>query len=139
LDDTTLSGADDIALWRALRLAQLDEGSPRAAAELSASMPLLFTYPTRMRDHLLPLAAETLVAGGEIASASALLSASKDGPGLTVARGMLKAAQGDTAEALAIYDRSVRSSDRREHAQAAVRAVELRLASGKLDARQAAD
>ena len=139
LNEPAVSGADDIALWRALRLAQLDEGSPQAAALLSASMPLLFTYPAALRDHLLPLAAETLVAGGETASASALLSASKDDPGLAMARGMLKAAQGKTAEALAIYDRSAQSSDRWEHAQAAVRAVELRLASGKFDAKQAAD
>jgi hypothetical protein len=102
-------------------------------------MPLLFTYPATLRDHLLPLAAETLATGGEIAAASALLTARKDDPALELARGMLKAAQGETAEAQAIYDGLAQSRDQSDHARAAVRAVELRLAGGKIEVKQAAD
>ncbi len=43
------------------------------------------------------------------------------------------------AGALASYDRLAQSPDRLVHARAAVRAVELRLAIGAIDARQAAD
>jgi hypothetical protein len=139
LNDRNLAATDDIALWRALRLAQLEEGSPQAAAEIAATMPLLFTYPTTLRDQLLPLATETLVRGGELSAASAVLAAAKDAPGLALARGMLKEAQGDTPAAQAIYDTLAQSADQSDHARAAVRAVELRLASGKIDAKQAAD
>ena len=54
----------DIALWRAVRLSQLDPGSAPAAAMFAATLPLLLTYPPEIRDRLLPLVAETLVAGG---------------------------------------------------------------------------
>ena len=71
LADPRLPAADDIALWRAVRLAQLEEGSAPAAAMFAATLPLLLAYPAEIRDRLLPLvAAETLVAGGEIATAS---------------------------------------------------------------------
>lgn len=52
---------------------------------------------------------------------------------------MLKETQGDVAGALAIYDKVAQSKDRSLHARAAVRAVEMRMATGRIDARQAAD
>ena len=55
LADPRLPAADDIALWRAVRLAQLHEGSPPAAATFAATLPLLLTYPPEMRDRVLPL------------------------------------------------------------------------------------
>ena len=105
LIDPRLPAADDIALWRAVRLAQLDPGSAPAAAMFAATLPLLLTYPPEIRDRLLPLVAETLVAGGEIAPAAALLDARKDDPALDLARAMLQEAKGDSAGALASYDR----------------------------------
>jgi hypothetical protein len=105
----------------------------------AATMPLLLAYPAEMRDRLLPLAAETLVAGGETGPAAALLDARKDNATLGLARAMLQEAKGDTAGALASYDRLTQSRDQLLHARAAARAVELRLASGALDAKQAAD
>ena len=92
-----------------------------------------------MRDRLLPLVAETLVAGGEIAPAAALLDARKDDPTLDLARAMLEEAKGDIPQALASYDRLAQSRDQSLHARAATRAVELRLASGAIDAKQAGD
>ena len=52
---------------------------------------------------------------------------------------MLQEAQGDSAGALTSYDKLAQSRDQSVHARAAVSAVELRLASGALDAKQAAD
>jgi hypothetical protein len=45
LADTRLSAADDVTLWRAVRLAQLHDGSVAAAAMFAATMPLLLAYP----------------------------------------------------------------------------------------------
>jgi hypothetical protein len=139
LGDPRLPMADDIVLWRAVRLAQLEAGSASAAAMFATTIPLALTYPPEMRSRILPLAAETMVAGGELDAAAALLQARKDDPALDLARAMLQEAQGDTAGALKGYDRLVNSRDQSVHADAAARAVELRLASGAIDARKAAD
>ena len=119
--------------WRNCRMVP-----PPAAAMFAATLPLLLAYPPEMRDRILPLAAETLVAGGEIPTAEALLHARKDDATLDLARAMLQEAQGDSAGALASYDKLAQSRDQSVHARAAVSAVELRLASGAIDARQAA-
>jgi hypothetical protein len=139
LSDQRLSGTDDIALWRALWQAEMPDGSAPAAAVFTATLPLLLAYPAELRDRVLPLVAETLVAGGEIATAAALLDARKDDPALGLARGMLQEARGDNAAAQATYDRLAQSADQSVHARAAVRGVELQLASGGIDAKQAAD
>jgi hypothetical protein len=139
LDDPRLGGTDDVALWRALRLAERQEGSPQAAAALAATWPLVLAYPPPLRDRLLPLIAETLVTGGETAAASALLAEQKDDPALGMARGLLQEARGDTAAALATYDALASSADRSLYARAGARSVELRFASGAIDAKQAAD
>ncbi len=139
LADPRLPATDDIALWRAVRQAQLLEGSPQAAATFAVTLPLLLTYPPEMRDRVLPLVGETLVTGGELAAAAALLDARKDDGALDLARAMLLEARGDSAGALAGYDRLAQSRDQSVHARAATRAVELRLASGAIDAVQAAD
>jgi hypothetical protein len=139
LVDPRLPPADDIELWRAVRLAQLQDGSAPAAAMFAATLPLVLAYPPEVRDRILPLAAETLVAGCEITTAQALLQARKDDATLDLARAMLQEAQGDSAGALTSYDKLAQSRDQSVHARAAVSAVELRLASGALDAKQAAD
>ena len=139
LTDPQLSGSDDLAFWRAMRQAEIQEGSAPAAAVFAATLPLLATYPVEIRNRVLPLVAETLVAGGELAAATALLDAHKDDATLDLARGMLQQARGDSAGALGIYDRLAQSSDQLVHSRAAVRAVELRLAGGAIDAKTAAD
>jgi hypothetical protein len=139
LDDERLSGTDDIALWRALRLAEQQEGSAQAAAVFAATSPLVRAYPTPLRDRLLPLVAETLATGGEAAAAAALLADRKDDPALGLARGLLQEARGDTAAALATYEALASATDRRVYARSATSALELRLASGEIDVKQAAD
>ena len=90
------------SLWRAVRQAEMQAG-PAPAAAISPR-PGRFSSPIRqqMRDRLLPLVAETMVAGGEIATATALLGTRKDDPTLDLARGMLQEARGDSAGALAL-------------------------------------
>jgi len=134
-----LDGSDEIALWRAVLAADRQDGAPQAAAGFAATLPLILSYPDRLQSMLLPLAAETMAAGGETKAAAALLDHRKDDPSLALARAMLKEAKGDTAGALAAYDAVAAGSDRFRHARAAVRAVELRLANHTLDAGQAAD
>lgn len=139
LDNPRLNEADDVTLWRAIRQAESQQGSAPAAATFATDVPLLLAYPAPLRDHVLPLVAETMVAGGERQAAAALLDARKADAALDLARGMLQEAKGDTAGALATYDRLTQSPDRMVHARAAVRAVELRLASGAIDVREAAE
>ena len=139
LDEPRLEATDDIAFWRAVRLAQQQEGSAHAAAVFASALPLLLAYPKAIAERVSPLAAETLVAAGELPAATALLDARKTDGTLDLARAMLLEAHGDNAAALAAYDRLAMSPDQSMHARAAVRAVELRLASGATDAKQAAD
>ncbi|HEY2620633.1 MAG TPA: hypothetical protein VGI78_25055 [Acetobacteraceae bacterium] len=139
LADPRLPATDDITLWRAVRQAQLLEGSPQAAAAFATTLPLLLAYPPEMRDRMLPLVGETMVTGGELGAAAALLDARKDDSTLDLARAMLQEAKGDSVGAMASYDLLAQSRDQSVHARAATRAVELRLAAGAIDAAQAAE
>jgi hypothetical protein len=139
IEDPRLSGSDEVALWRAVRVALRHEGAPEAAPAFAATLPLLLAYPEPLRARLLPLAAETLVGGGERAAARKLLEARKDDAALDYARALLEEAEGHAAPALAILDRLAQSPDRRARARAAVRAVELRLRIGGLSTAQAAE
>ncbi len=92
LMDPALDGTDEIALWRAVRQAMQDEGSPQAAAVFSATAPLVFQYPATIRDRILPLMAETMIQGGEIEPAARLLAQRPDDPKLAYARALLRQA-----------------------------------------------
>ena len=71
----------------------------------AATAPLIDVYPAALRERLLPLAFETMIEGGQAAAAARLLAHQPaDDPTLALARGMLRAANGDTDGALAIYD-----------------------------------
>jgi hypothetical protein len=139
LADPRLTGTDEVALWRAILMAMQDDASPAAAAVLATTAPLLFTYPPEMRHRVLPLAMETMISGGQAAAAAPLLAERDDDPRLGYARAMLKQAQGDNAGALAMFDALSNSRSDYDHARAAARATELRLAMGKLDNKGAAD
>jgi hypothetical protein len=139
LADPKLDGTDDIALWRAIRLAMRDEGSPAAAAAIAAAAPLVFQYPQPIQEHILPLMAETMIEGGELAPAARLLALSKDDPRVAYARALMRQAEGDTGQALTMLDALAAGHDQFDRARAAVRAVELRLTSGALNKTQAAD
>ena len=92
-----------------------------------------------MRDRLLPLVAETLVAGGETATAGCLARCAQGRRTLDLARAMLQEARGRHRAAWqATIGWRSRATSRCMPARA-IRAVELRLAAGAIDARQAAD
>ncbi|WP_428542051.1 hypothetical protein [Rhodopila sp.] len=139
LKDPRLDGSDEIALWRAIRQAMADDGSPGAAAVLAATAPLVFQYPQAIQEHILPLILETMIKGGELDPAARLLDQRKDDPKLDFARATLRQAEGDTDQALAMLDALSNGHDQFDRARAAVRAVELRLSTGKLDKAAAAD
>ena len=139
IEDPRLSGSDEVALWRAVRASRLQDGSPQAAAVFAATLPLAAAYPAGLRDRLLPLAIETMIAGGEAAAAAPALAREKDNPTLALARAMKLQSDGNTDAALAAYAAVTQGPDRRQGALAASRAVELALASGRMDVSAAAD
>jgi hypothetical protein len=138
LSDPRLTGTDEIALWRAVREAKKREGSPAAASVFAATLPLLLSYPTELRDRLLPLVAETM-ALNKSDGLEELLSRHPDDQSLALARAIWLEAKGDKDGALKIYDRLTAGADRLLRVRAAPRAVELRLSTGAIDPKQAAD
>ena len=139
IDDPHLSGSDEIALWRAVRMARQQEHSPQAAGIFATTLPLVLAYPAAMRDRLLPLAVETMIAGGEAAATTEALARQKDNPVLALARAMKLQVDGNVDNALAAYGAVVQGPDRRQQALAASRAVELALASHRIGPAAAAD
>ena len=139
LGEPRAAGTDEDALWRAILLATRQEGSTDAAQLFASTAPLLLTYPPMLRDRLLPLAVETMVLGGSLARAEEILAERPNDPGLRLARALAAQVRGDTDTALAQLDEAANSRDQLVHARAAVRAVELRLASGAMSAATAAD
>ena len=132
LDNPALSGTDEVALWRAVRLAMTNEASSEAAQAFSTTAPLVLAYPSALRTRLLPLVAETMVAGGAQPAADALLARLPEDPLLTFARAARLEQKGDTAGALTLYDALASGRDRLASARAGTRASLLRLASGAI-------
>lgn len=132
LDAPGLDGSDEVTLWRAIRTAMMDGTSVQAAQALTTSSALVVAYPTALRDRLLPLTAETMVAGGAAKAADALFASLPDEPLLAYARATRLEQRGDTAAALAAYDALATGHDRSVSAQAATRATLLRLATGAI-------
>jgi hypothetical protein len=144
LDDPSLSGTDDIALWRAVRAAMAHEGAPEAAPVFAADIALPLAYPKALRAHILPLMAETMALAGEREAAKQLLDRHKGNRRLDLARGFLaeadsRADSSNPQPALDIYDRVASGSDQLAHARAAVSAVELRMSRLGLPPAQGAD
>ena len=137
LDDAALPRTDETALWRAVLSAARGE-RVQAAQGFAATLPLLMAYPGPLRARLMLPAAEALVEGGEHAAARRLIDGAGALPGLDYARGRLAEAEGRTSDALSAYEEAARGRDRRLRARALRRAVEVRLASGALDAAGAA-
>lgn len=131
--------SDEFVLWRAIRDAELDNGPPTAGAMFAAVWPVILSYGPALRHRLLPLVADTLIAGNQLASAEALLNAAPDEAALDFDRGMLAEAQGHRDRALTMYDKIATGRDRLTRIRAAVRAVDLRLAMHILNDAQAAD
>ncbi len=139
IEDPRLSGTDEIALWRAFRVARQQKNSPQAAAVFAVTLKLALAYPEGLRDRLLPVVIETMIAGGEAAAAAPALAQRRDDPGLALARAMKLQEDGNIDGALAAYDLVVHGPDRRQRARAASLAVELSLAGHRIDIAAAAE
>ncbi len=139
IDDPALTGSDEVALWRAVRAAKLQEDAPTAAAVFANEMPLILSYPAALRSRLLPLAAETMALGGAAPAAQRLVASRPDDPMLAFARGLLLAGKGDTDGALIVFDALAQSRDQLDSTRAAGHAAELRLAAGKATPAATAD
>jgi hypothetical protein len=139
ITDPRLTGTDDIALWRAIRQAMQDEGSPGAAAVFASTAPVALLYPKPIRDRILPLMIETMIQGGEIVPAAQLLAERKSDTNLDYARALQQQAEGNTDQALALLDTLANGHDQFDRARATVRAVELRLLARQMTPSEAAD
>ncbi|MEO8716557.1 MAG: hypothetical protein ABI369_16250, partial [Acetobacteraceae bacterium] len=131
----SLSGSDEIALWRALREAMLAP-TPAVASVLASTAPLLLTYPDAVRRRLLPLALETMQTQSEAKAAGTLLAARPADPHLALARAMQAEADGDAKAALAGYDALFAGRDRFDRVRAAMRTVDLRLTDKQITPQQ---
>lgn len=135
--DAELPGSDEVLLWRSLRAAM--QGDAQAAAPgLAAAWPLLQAYPEGLRRRVIGAAAEAMAEGGQHAAARRLIDATPEDPAILLAQAMLEEAQGEPARALEAYAAASQTRDRLMRARALRRAIELRLATGRLDAAGAA-
>ena len=126
LDAPGLDGSDEVALWRGIRDAML--GRTEAAARvLPPLMPLVLAYPEPLRDRILPIVAETAVLAGHPSAASL-----PDLPRLGFARALQLERTGQTDAALAALDALAAGRDQLDQLRAGARAVEVRLAAGRL-------
>jgi len=133
LDNPALDGTAEIALWRGVRDAIIGHG-PEAARTLPSLLPLALAYPQPLRDRVLPIVAEVAVLAD--APSAAVLP---DLPGLGLARAMQQERRGEVDAALAGYDALAAGRDQLDQVRAGARAVELRLAQGRITPAQAAD
>lgn len=137
--DPRLSNSDEVSLWRAIRSALRGDAPSQAATLMASTAKLALTYPPGIRQHILPVVAETLIQGGALRPATAFLEQADDDTRLAFARALLKDARGDVQGALAAYDALANGPDRRDAVRAGVRAVELRLATGAITRHEATD
>jgi hypothetical protein len=139
LTDPRLTGSTEIELWRAFLNASQDQPTAGDAHSLSAGLPLVLAYPPTLRDRLLPTALETMALHGQAEAAQAILKTLPNDRTLDLARAMVLEMTNQPAGALQAYDQVAKSSDRLRRYTAEVRAAELRIKSGQLDARAGAD
>ncbi len=138
LMDPRLSGTDEVRLWRALRDA-MAKPDPHRRPSSPAPRRCCWPIPRRCAAGLLPLAVETMEAQGQTKAAATILAARRDDPRLAFARAMQAEADGDTAAALAGYDALVHGRDRLARIKAALRAIDLHLATKAITPKQAID
>jgi len=139
LADPRLDGSTEVELWRALLQVARDEASSQAAHSLADGVGLILACPSALRDRLLPRALETMALNGQAEAARTTLKAFPDAPALDLARGMALEMENNAAGALKMYDQVAMQSDRLARYTALVRAAELRIKSGQLDAKAGAD
>ena len=138
LDEPQAGAEGDIGLWRAVKLAERDPASPEAARLFAGSLPLLRSYPGPLQAALLPLAALSLVRGGNDAQAALVdhLPLEHD---LAFARAVLAERRGQQQAALTALDQLGLDPDVRMADQAVEEAVAIRRTSSGSDPRKLAD
>lgn len=138
LFDAAIPETDELSLWRTW-LAH-EEGAPAAetAPRFAAVAPLIPAYPRDLSRRLAPVAVEAMVEGGEVAVAQTLLRQFADWPELTLGRAMLHEQLREIDQALDAYARAAALRDRRQRAQALLRATELALREGRIGVPEAA-
>lgn len=137
--DSRLNGTQEIDLWRALLQVERDEVSAGDARSLALCLPLLLTYSQPLQDRFLPAALEAMAIGGQAAAADSVLKGMPEDHRLDLARGIALEMTEHAPEALKAYDEVAGRSDRLPRYKALVRAIELRLKGGQIDAKGAAD
>lgn len=139
LADPRLTGTVEIDMWRSLLSAARNGATALDGLSLATALPLLLSYPPTLRDRLLPDALETMALNGQPDMAYKALKALPENPELDFARGVVLEQAGRPADALKIYEQVANRSDRLPRSKAIVRAVELRIAAGEIDAKAGAD
>lgn len=139
MSNPRLDGTEEVQVWRALIQVERDKVAAGDANSLASGLPLLQAYPQPLRDRFLPEALEAMAIGGQAAAAALTLKGVPEDHRLDLARGMALEMTGHVPEALQAYDEVAGRSDRLPRYKALVRAVELRLRSGEVDVKSAAD
>ncbi|HEX7390209.1 MAG TPA: hypothetical protein VF286_08855 [Acidiphilium sp.] len=124
-------------LWRGLAEAELGEVH-QAAPLLARAVPRLLDEPPLPRAQIAPLAAETLVAGGDPKAAQAVFAALPHDRGLDLAHAEALQAEHHPHAALAAFDALIRGPDLRMAGIARSRSILLRYRLHRIDARTAA-
>ncbi|MBV9537914.1 MAG: hypothetical protein JOY70_03155, partial [Acidisphaera sp.] len=86
IDDPSLGSSDDVALWRALKVASENETSAQAAATIAAEWPLVQSYPAPLRERIASLALRTMAFGGRTKQVLQVLTTTPREPALQLAR-----------------------------------------------------
>jgi len=136
-DPASLGNSDEALLWRALWQGDQPDAAP-AAASLASVWPLLLDMPSGLRRLMLPEAAAILARGGQTQALGALLASFSD-PSLDLVRAGEMQRQGKIEASLALLDQVAARPDRLARSKALEEAVELRLATHRIDEATAAD
>ena len=138
LNDPGIANSDEVAMWRALDLAQRDPGNADAAQVILRCLPLIESYPNHLRNSLVGVAAMSLVSGGG-PEVGARVGALRGGGKVKLAQAMLLAQGGGFDRALAAFDGLAADADPFVRVTAAAKAIEIRLQLRQIKPAQAAD
>lgn len=127
LDDKRLDGTDELAMWRGLRDRRLFRVTDDAD-RLGRFVPMALSYPAPLRREIWPDVAEAAVEAGVAVPADSLPPFAK---ALVLDRG------NQLDKALAAYAVLADSPDQYDSIRAKARAVELRLAAGRIGPKEA--
>ena len=139
LADPRLDGSTEVELWRALLQVAKDEPSASDARSLADGLPLILAYPSPLRNRLLPVALEAMALNGQAEAAQALMKTLPADQSLDFARALALEMTAKPADALKAYDQVAGRADRLPRYKAQVRAAELRIKDGQIDARAGAE